>query len=471
MSGSGNSQNCSFNNPCPICGKPDWCNIVTFPNGNTLSYCQRVKGNKGDVISVGGRIYRCSKETDSGFTVWQPYEQYEAYIETLKGSKSTGKPQRIIPVTETTNWVNDLPTEGVAETLPPEKLDIFYRSFLDLLVLESKHEQKLRSEWDESPGMFEKITTTFPIKTLPQEDRLRFSSPEKSSLKSLSRKKIMEQLVAKCGEPKGVPGFYQRKDGAWTFSPICGIIFPVFDTKGRIIRIRINVDYPTVKGELDGVSGRFNYGLVNEQVGWFFTADGSKEPHLVWQFGRADNKISLNKKGYPSGKPSAKYMNFSSCKLIQATDENGNVTAKVNRYNNGCESGSFCSVYTKEGDDPTWVYITEGEKKGIVANQYLNVPVVSVPGVNSVSKLFEKEPGCENSMMDSLREKGCRGVVLVFDADKAVNEAVLHHEQKAVAMFKERNIHIALGEWNPAWGKGLDDVLLTGVKPAIHPVR
>lgn len=468
---SGNSQNCSFSNPCPICGKPDWCNIVTFPNGNTLSYCQRVKGAKGDVISVGGRSYRCSKETDSGFTVWQPLEQYEAYIEALKGSKGTSKPQRIVPISET-SWVNDLPTEGVVEVLPPEKLDMFYRSLLDLLVLESKHEAKLRSEWDKSPGMFEKITSVFPIKSLPPEDRVRFSSSEKNTLKNLSRKKIIEKLIEKCGEPKGVPGFYQRKDGVWTFSMLCGIVFPVFDTKGRMIRIRINIDYPVVKADFEGKSGRFTYGLVDEKVGWFFIPDGQKDPQeCVWQFGSSSNKIELDKKGYPKGKVSGKYMNFSSCKLFQKTDESGKAVAKVNKYTNGCESGSFCSVYTKAGDDPTWAYITEGEKKAIVANQYLNVPVVSVPGVNSVSKLFEKESGSDKSMMDSLIEKGCRGVVLVFDADKTVNEAVLHNEQKAVSMFKERNIHIALGEWNPAWGKGLDDVLLTGVKPAIHPVR
>ena len=464
---SGNSKNVSFNNPCPVCGKPDWCNIVTYPNGNITAQCQRIHGNKGDVISANGRTWRCGETKDSGFTVWQPLEQYEAYIETLKGSK-TGKPQRIVPISENT-WVKDLPTEGVVEVLPPEKLDLFYRTLLDLLVLEKKHEKKLRSEWDNSPGMFDRIIKTFPIKSLPPEDRVRFSSKER--LENLSRKKIVEKLIEKCGEPKGVPGFYQRRDGVWTFSILCGIVFPVFDTKGRIIRIRVNVDYPVTKGELDGVSGRFSYGLIDEKAGWFFIPDGSKTPQLVWQYGSDLNRIELDKKGYPKGKINGKYMNFSSCKLIQKEDESGKPVAKVNKYANGCESGSFCSVYTKAGDDPTWVYITEGEKKGIVANQYLNVPVVSVPGVNSVSKLFDAEPGCDKSMMDSLREQGCRGVVLVFDADKSVNEAVLHHEQKAVSMFKERNITIALGEWNPAWGKGLDDVLLTGVKPAIHPVK
>jgi len=464
---SGDSKHCTFNNPCKICGKPDWCNEVTFPNGNVLSYCQRVKGNKGDIISANGRNYRCSKVTDAGFTVWQPLEEYEAYIETLKGSNRDRKSQKIIPASEY-EQVKNLPIEGVAEILPPEKLDFFYKSLLNLLVLEKKHEQKLRSEWDKSPGMFEKIVNTIPIKSLPPEDRIRFSSKER--LSNMSRKKIVEQLIEKCGEPKGVPGFYQRKDGKWTFSQLCGIVFPVFDTKGRIIRIRINVDYPIVKGELNGISGRFVYGINNDVAGWSFISDSSREPELVWQYGSQLNRITLSEKGYPKGKISGKYMNFASCKLVNATDDAGQVIAKVNKYTNGCESGSFCSVYTKEGDDPTWVYVTEGEKKAEVANQFLNVPVISVPGVNSVFKLFENEPGSSRSMMDALMDKGCRGVVLVFDADKLVNKAVLDNEQKAVEMFKKRNIYIALGEWNPAWGKGLDDVMLTGVKPAIHIV-
>lgn len=467
---SGDSKNCSFNNPCPICGKPDWCNIVTYPNGNTISQCRRVHGSKGDVISASGRSWRFVKESESGFTYWQPLEEYEAYIETLKSSNKnySKKSQRIIPASELTQE-RELKIEGVAEILPPEKLDLFYRTLLSILVLEKKHEDKLRAEWDGTPGLFEKITTQFPIKTLPPEDRLRFSSKEK--LNNLSRKKIMEKLIEKCGEPKGVPGFYQRKDGVWTMYPLCGIIFPVFDTKGRIIRIRINTDYSVVKGELNGQEGRFMYGLIEDKAGWFFNPDGSKESQLVWQYGSDKNIISLDKKGYPKGKVNGKYKNFTSCQFQMGKDENGNVVTRVNRYTNGCESGSFCSVYTKEGDDPTWIYVTEGEKKAMVANQFLNVPVVSVPGVNSVGKLFDNEPGCDISMMDSLKNKGARGVILVFDADKSVNEAVLKCEQKAVEKFKERNIYIALGEWNPAWGKGLDDVLLSGVKPAIHPVR
>jgi hypothetical protein len=58
--------------------------------------------------------------------------------------------------------------------------------------------------------------------------------------------------------------------------------------------------------------------------------------------------------------------------------------------------------------------------------------------------------------------------VLVFDADKATNEAVLFHEHRTIKYFKERNITIAIGEWSIQWGKGLDDVLLEDVYPEVY---
>ena len=465
--GNGDSKNCSFSMPCPVCGKPDWCNIVSYPNGNYIVQCQRVHGVKGDVISAGGVTYRCSKNYETGFTAWQPLDQYNAFMEELKKSKTSGKPQRIVAQTEIRK--QQFNVEGVSEILPPEKLDLFYRTLLSLLVLEDKHKAKLKDEWDETEGMFERITTLFPIKSMPPEDRIRFSSNER--LNNLSRKKIMEKLIEKCGEPKGVPGMYQRKDGAWTFHPLCGIVFPVYDTMGRIIRIRINVDYPIVKGQLDGVDGKYSYFLYNDVAGWYFTKDGTNNPQLVWQYGSNSNKITLNKKGYPDGKVAGKYMNFTSCKLLDGKDENGNIVVKVNKYTNGCESGSFCSVYTKEGDDPTIVYITEGEKKAMVANQFLDVPVISVPGVNSFYKLFEKQSGMEQSIIESLKSNGTKAVAIVYDADKEENEKVLRAEQGAVKSFMDYGIRVAIGEWNPKWGKGLDDVLLSGVKPTLYFVK
>ena len=90
------SVNCTPNNPCPICGKPDWCNIVTYDNGQHSAYCQRQSGNKGDLCTgKNGIVYFCLKQTDTGFTVWQPKADRDAFMQSIKTtnkslSKETG---------------------------------------------------------------------------------------------------------------------------------------------------------------------------------------------------------------------------------------------------------------------------------------------------------------------------------------------------------------------------------------------
>lgn len=471
---SGKSKHVTPQHPCPICGYTDWCNFVTFPEtGNVLAYCQRVTGQKGDTAPYSGKMWRHTGIIKKGgFNVWEPLEQYEASRAAFLKEKYPdykGKGYKQPVMVKKAAAEKKIEVKGVVPVADTTRLNEVYSALLDLLVLEDKHGRKLRDEWDHVDGLFDKLVKTYRIKSLPPEDRLRFSSKER--LKNLSRKKIMEKLIDKVGVPEGVPGFYMRADGSWTMYYLCGIVYPVFNTDGEIVRIRIGTDYPLVKGSFDGKEGTFSYFLKDEKAGWWFRQLSNQMLHtLVWQYGAEDNKISLNKKGYPDGKVEGKYKNFTSKYLIDEEDSAGNIVSQVNKFNRGCESGSFCSVYTKEGDDPTFVYITEGEKKAMVANLILNVPVISVPGVNALSKVFENEPNREMSMIDSLMSKGTRAVVLVYDADKTVNQKVLREEQRAVNEFKERNIRIAIGEWNPQWGKGLDDVLLTGVKPQIYLV-
>ncbi len=61
-----------------------------------------------------------------------------------------------------------------------------------------------------------------------------------------------------------------------------------------------------------------------------------------------------------------------------------------NTYKYGCESKNHASYYYKGGDCGNICLITEGEKKGQYANFRLNIPVWSLPGVNSYGLLFEK---------------------------------------------------------------------------------
>ena len=237
------------------------------------------------------------------------------------------------------------------------------------------------------------------------------------------------------------------------------MLFPLFDVDGRIVRLRIREKYPNISGEYQGTSGTYHHGYSkkNGQPYWLFTPNDSKESILVWYPGK---DFPLEKE-LPKGKASSKYKNL--CSVY--------VKDNVNAYGKGSRSGSFASLYLSGVTDFNSVYITEGEKKAMVANKLLHRPVVSIPGVSTFRRLFVEEEGCDISLMEALRLHGMMEAVLVFDADKNTNANVLRQEAEAVKEFMSKGLSIAIGEWNPAWGKGLDDVLLTSVQPTIHRIK
>ena len=98
----------------------------------------------------------------------------------------------------------------------------------------------------------------------------------------------------------------------------------------------------------------------------------------------------------------------------------------------------------------------------MVLNEILRCPVVALPGVQTYSKLFEEENQSDKSMVQFLIEKGMQYMVIVYDADKRVNETVLASESNAIQMCKENGVSTLIGEWNPAFGKGADDMLIQG---------
>ena len=208
------------------------------------------------------------------------------------------------------------------------------------------------------------------------------------------------------------------------------------------------------------MEGYFQHGYdeKGEHI-WHFLSNETKEKKLVY-----DSKIkliNLMANGCPKGKASSKYKNFSSVYEKKVNEK------VINGYGIGTRSGSNISLYCKPGDDFSVVYITEGEKKAIVANLILGVPVISLPGTGTFSKLFEKNTS-EVSMLEYLIRKGTKMMVIAYDADKTTNIMVLKAEKKAIMEFLKRGLAIAVGEWNAAFGKGLDDILVTGVRPSIY---
>ena len=446
---SGTTEWVSTHRKCRICGKEDYCKFGTFPNGDTLEYCHRKSGSKGETtVGVDGNIYRWTRETDWGFHVWEPEEQYErnlnSYLESLGIKRNREYKQ--VPVTHAEPQKTREPEIPIAS---PAILDKVYRYFLSLLRLEEFHRQALFSEWVKVDGLGEEILKAYPIVSLPPKDKER--SREQYRVTNLQRSEIMLKMEHAFKTLKGVPGFFLNGEH-WDIISGGGILFPVYNSRKQIVALRLGDDHPMVNIPVNGVvhDCYFNYG------NWGYWQDG--------KFYKLKG-IRLTKRGYPQGAGiSGKYKNFSSSKTIEI---DGAIKAK---YPMSCSAGSQLSLYGKDSDDWSIVYLTEGEKKSMVANLLLGHPVVNIPGVASFGKLFQNELGMEKTMVDYLLERGTRLFVIAYDADKKVNQDVLRSEFKAVKAFVEKGLYIAIGEWNPSWGKGLDDILLSGVRPSMTMV-
>lgn len=302
--------------------------------------------------------------------------------------------------------VSFTPEEISNPPLPNETLDRIYRDFMAQLSLSEKHIKKLLKDgWTKKMIKDSQIRSLSFVKKYEKEKGI-YSD-------QYMRYRICNALVKKHGSLAGVPGFYQADDTQWTFVGKTGMLIPLFDKDRYMYRLRLRIDHPEV-----------------------------------------DEK----------GKAKNKYKNFSSYKEEQ--DESGNT---VNLYKNGCRAGSRIGVYYSPAVDDTYLfYITEGEKKAIVANHLLKLIVISLPGTNTYSKLTEKDSG-GMSCLDYIKSLGCTSAAVAYDADKAVNEAVLRHEGNLVKLLKEHGFTTYIARWNSGFGKGLDDILLMGIRPELIP--
>ncbi len=400
-----NFRNVSKSEPCPICGKPDWCSIQYVEGNVKLHYCRRILNCSDIVSSVNGMSYVFIKQTKDGSCM---YKEESAYMESKKAweqakGKSSGKKRK--PAAPRSAPAQQPPFVQPAESIQPldnHNLNAIYRSFLRKLHLHKNHVQYLKRErWTEQ------MILHAMIRSMPPGGNNYYYGT--------SREQITKELLWEFGSLKGVPGFYEKADGIWSFAGQSGLLLPLYDHNGNLYRLRLRLDHPEV------------------------------DDH-----GREKNK----------------YHNFSSFYEIP-TDGNG----AVNAFKNGCRSGSHASLYTDPSrDDYTVCYITEGEKKSLYANHVLHAPVISLPGVNAFGKVLEAMDDGRN-VLNYLSAKGCSTVVIAYDADKYVNEAVLMYEQKLAELLLGRGFRIALAYWNPGFGKGLDDILSIHVRPNYELVR
>lgn len=409
--------------PCPICGKPDWCKWVDGNNG-PLICCHRSE-TQSNLLGMDGRNYLFIHLSKGGSCVYGEQEQEEAgkrrWIEEQMRinpnfkyrGKNNMRSVSATAVTKVKSRAGYKHAYYVADDEHPEHLDAVYRALLKRLALDNDDKKYLLSEkWEE------KMFTLYNVKSLPMVDRRRYELGIKSYLpwrKAVCRS-IEEELGADCFI--GVPGFFKDKNGNWTIHGAAGgaIIFPLFDLDGRIIRLRLRPKY----------------------------GDEDKE--------RASEK----------GIKLPKYISMTSYKEV-IDDENEIIS---NALDCGCQATSRVGfyLYDTEGNwqkDFSLLFTTEGEKKSMVYNYYRGIAVACLPGVGTWSNLTD------DKITESLKAKGTEYIVVGFDADKETNANVLRSERNAVDALKELGFQLAVANWNQKIAKGIDDLTVLGLEPEL----
>lgn len=138
---------------------------------------------------------------------------------------------------------------------------------------------------------------------------------------------------------------------------------------------------------------------------------------------------------------------------------------------NGCTPSSRVGMcFPKVLGDTYVCYITEGIKKAIVTSDRLGSLAITMQGVNSWGELLEKNQRGER-LIDVLKNKyGVRMFIIAFDKDKYQNNKVMEQQKVIMKALHDEGFIIGLAEWDSYCGKGMDDVLVNGYKPMLHPV-
>lgn len=437
--GKGNMLEVSKYEPCPICGHDHACKYLENENGTRSVMCLRVH-QRGGVL--GGDFKRYIWRADSKEGGWSIYAPYIERANTFGNTyKSMNKPKNNSLQFVKPEMQKQLPKEELIDPLPNDRMNEICRFLLSKLVLDKRHQEYLKKA-----GWTDMLMLKAMAKSFPEADDIRNQYGNRTGSRNMSRKQLCSLIEERFGKDslRGFPGAYVTEDGNWTFAGPSGIIFPMYDMDGNIFRLRIRMDFLDIRRNLNIGDSQATFFFENENYvvnmkGVFLKEHGE----LV----RLDDD-TCGRRG--------KYRTLSS----YASDPKSG----KNVYREGTRSANEASWYTSKGDLAGICYITEGEPKSIYSNFKLKAPVLSVPGVNSFDVPFR------NGYIDKAIEKGVELFVVAYDADKDTNQMVLEFEEKLVDALKEKNVRVAIADWDQEKGKGLDDLLAAGGVPSFKLV-
>lgn len=431
--------------PCPICGKPDWCGWKLFDNGDEQLVCQR-DTDAVNTCGLDGNFYIFIKISEAGNSMFQELNQYMRWRDNCKKEHNFAQAKSQTAHQERPKTVLD-----EVRCKSHKELDKIYRSILTDLILEDYHRDYLLKEGWSRDLMEKNLIRSFPEKDFSRCRYKNFFS------KSLYRKRLAAKQIERFGENAllGVPGAYKDKGGNWTFAGPKGILFPLYDIDGYIYGLRIRMDYMDVGAALQKNSSGDD---------WFEDSYGTKH-YLVPLKGTytiQEDKIVWDDPDDKKGK----YRPFHSYYMDEEMYKQGFIK---NCYDSGCAAEEQIGIYMdQERDHSRLCYLTEGEKKGIYANNVLRTPFISFPGVTHWAKLLKGKKG--ERIIDRLKQRGVEMFIVAYDADKAVNEKVLQQQNNIVEALKKEGFFMATAEWDMCLGKGIDDLLAAGHKPGFQLV-
>lgn len=191
-------------NPCPICGKPDWCSIST---DGAWAVCRRV--------DTGDGLHRVDK---SGGDYW---------LYRIDGGGDTDNGTQKDVAADYSEI-----SQPVLAPADPDTLDKVYRALLQELSLSAVHRENLRKR-----GLSDEEIDLRGYKTLVGPGRA----------------KLAKTMVSKFGNDvcKKIPGLFIKQGERkpyWTLAGSAGIVIPLRDVRGRIVALKVRADKPGKKG-------------------------------------------------------------------------------------------------------------------------------------------------------------------------------------------------------------------------------
>lgn len=397
----------SKHNLCPICGKHDWCfssvSSYSFSEGPNEDFvfvcCRRVI--ESQIQGEDGGFYIYDRTSSKGVHIYEDVMQRAHRYERMGIDDKVKSPTDYkvkVPKKKTILCENNVKDVDL--------IDKVYRALFDALVLEDYHKDYLRSEkWDEH---------------------------------------LIEASMFRSLPPSGydVYKIIQKKKSGTTLSDFEEMSLSLKNRSRKQIAQELFLKF----GDLEGIPGFYlNHSNFNNSNYWDFSG---KQGILMPMFNVEGKIFGLRIKLDDGG--TYKWISSYYEKPIKESE-----TEIV--YDNPMKKGSKTSAsvsYRFTDYQSPFLFVTEGEKKQNVVLIKKGIPCANVPGVESFRTML--------SDLDALKERGIRYIIIGYDADKSSNTLVLRAELNLIQALLEGGFEIFIAEWSEVYGKGVDDVLLSG---------